>query len=89
MVLVRLNLITLGWANYFTHAVAKHRFSYLDDFTWWRLIRMMRARHHWRWKDVRHWLVTPSGRWRPINADDARAGQDVVLAPLIIGRVWS
>jgi RNA-directed DNA polymerase len=68
-VLIRLNQIMLGWANYFKHAVAKHRFSSLDDFTWWRLIRMMRARHRWRWKDVRHWLVTPSGRWRPINAD--------------------
>ena len=68
-VLIRLNQIMLGWANYFKHAVAKHRFSSLDDFTWWRLIRMMRARHHWRWKDVRRQLTTPDGRWRPISAE--------------------
>jgi RNA-directed DNA polymerase len=68
-VLIRLNQIMLGWANYFKHAVAKRRFVTLDHFTWWRLIRMVRYRHRWRWKDVRHWLVTPSGRWKPINAD--------------------
>jgi RNA-directed DNA polymerase len=68
-VLIRLNQIMLGWANYFKHAVAKHRFATLDDFTWWRLIRMMRARHRWRWKDVRRWLTDPNGRWQPISAD--------------------
>jgi len=68
-VLIRLNQIMLGWANYFKHAVAKDRFSKLDHFTWWRVIRMLRQRYRWRWKDVRRWLVTASGRWRPIHAD--------------------
>ncbi|GII32959.1 hypothetical protein Pmi06nite_64010 [Planotetraspora mira] len=30
---------------------------------------MLMVRHHWSWKDVRRWLVTPTGRWRPIAAD--------------------
>jgi len=68
-VLIRLNQIMLGWANHFKHAVAKHRFASLDDFTWCRLIRTMPERHRRRRKDVRRWLTTPDGRWRPISAD--------------------
>jgi RNA-directed DNA polymerase len=68
-VLRRLNLIMRGWANYFKHAVAKRIFDDLRQFAWRRLVKMMMVRHHWSWKDVRRWLVTPSGRWRPIAAD--------------------
>ena len=67
-VLIRINQITRGWTNYFKHAVAKHTFSHLRQFTWWRIVQMMRTRHRWRWKDVRRWL-TDHGRWRPITAD--------------------
>jgi RNA-directed DNA polymerase len=67
-VLTRLNQIMHGWANYFRHAVAQHTFDMLDNFTWWRLIRMLGTRHHWRWKDVRREFVTPTGSWRPITA---------------------
>jgi|SRR5215475_12808708 len=67
-VLTRLNQIMHGWASYFRHAVAQHTFDMLDNFTWWRLIRMLCTRHHWRWKDVRRELVTPTGNWRPITA---------------------
>ncbi|WP_211260826.1 group II intron reverse transcriptase/maturase [Amycolatopsis jejuensis] len=52
-VLTRLNLAMHGWANYFRHAVAKNTFAMLDSLAWWRIVRMMRQRHHWRWKDVR------------------------------------
>jgi RNA-directed DNA polymerase len=69
-VLTRLNQVMHGWANYFRHAVAKNVFAMLDNFAWWRVIRMMRQRHRWRWKDVRRWLVTPSGQWRPITAGE-------------------
>lgn len=68
-VLERINQILRGWTNYFRHAVAKHTFNHLQQFTWWRIVKMMRARHRWRWKDVRRWLTTPTGRWRPITAD--------------------
>jgi RNA-directed DNA polymerase len=69
-VLTRLNMVLHGWAGYFRHAVAKNIFSMLDNFTWWRVIRMLRERHHWRWKDVRRRYVTPTGRWLPITAGE-------------------
>jgi RNA-directed DNA polymerase len=68
VVLTRLNQVMHGWANYFQHAVAKNVFSLLDDFAWWRVIRMLRVRHHWRWKDVRRQFTDPTGRWLPITA---------------------
>jgi RNA-directed DNA polymerase len=68
-VLIRLTQIMRGWANYFKHAVAKHVFSKLDAFVWWRLIRMLRARHRWSWGDVRRRFTTRTGRWKPIAAD--------------------
>ncbi|MEU3343109.1 group II intron maturase-specific domain-containing protein, partial [Streptomyces sp. NPDC006668] len=63
-VLIRLNQIMRGWANYFKHAVAKHTFSKLEYFVWWRVVRWLRALHRWRWKDVRRWLADPLGGWR-------------------------
>jgi RNA-directed DNA polymerase len=66
-VLTRLNQVMHGWANYFRHAVAKDTFSMLDNFTWWRLIRMLTARHRWRWTDVRRRFTTATGRWLPIS----------------------
>ena len=69
-VLIQINQLTRGWANYFKHAVAKRTFSRLQNFTWWPIVRMMRTRHRWRWKDVRRWLTDPAtGRWHPISAD--------------------
>ena len=68
-VLIRINQITRGWANYFKHAIAKRTFSHLQHHTWWRIVRMMRTRHRWRWKDVRRWLTDNTGRWKPISAD--------------------
>jgi RNA-directed DNA polymerase len=69
-VLARLNQVMHGWANYFKYAVAKKIFSMLDNFTWWRIIRMLRVRHHWRWNDIRRRFTDPSGRWHPITADE-------------------
>jgi RNA-directed DNA polymerase len=69
VVLINLNRITHGWANYFRHAVAKHAFRKIDDLAWWRVVRMLRTRHHWGWKDVRRRLTGPTGQWRPITAD--------------------
>jgi RNA-directed DNA polymerase len=69
-VLARLNQVMHGWANYFKYAVAKNVFSMLDNFTWWRIIRMLRVRHHWRWNDVRRRFTDPTGRWHPIAADE-------------------
>jgi RNA-directed DNA polymerase len=68
-VLIRLNQIMRGWANYFKHAVCKHTLHSLAHFTWWRVVQWLRTLHRWRWKDVRRRLTTPDGRWRPITAD--------------------
>jgi RNA-directed DNA polymerase len=68
-VLIRLNQLMRGWATYFRHAVAKHTFKVLENFAWRRVIRMLMARHHWRWTDVRRRFVTPTGRWRRPAAD--------------------
>ncbi len=75
-VLIRLNQIMRGWANYFRHAVAKATFSMLSRFTWARVVRMVATRHRWRWKDVRRWLTAPTGRWsinpRPTGSNCSR-----------------
>jgi RNA-directed DNA polymerase len=68
-VLIRLNQIMRGWANYFKHAVAKHTFSSLSHFAWHRVMAMMRHRHRWNWKDVRDWLTDHTGRWHQPAAD--------------------
>jgi len=62
--LTRLGQIMRGWANYFRHAVAKSTFGKLDDFTFWRLARMLRARHGWNWGQLRRHLTAATGRWR-------------------------
>jgi RNA-directed DNA polymerase len=68
--LIRINQITRGWADYFKHAIAHRTFAHLQQFTWWRIVRMMRTRHRWKWHDVRRWLTDPTGRWKPISADE-------------------
>jgi RNA-directed DNA polymerase len=69
-VLTRLGQIMRGWAMYFRHAVAKHTFSKLDSFTFWRLAHMLRARHGWNWEQLRRHLTAATGRWQ-ITADGA------------------
>ncbi len=32
--LIRINQITRGWANYFKHAIAQRTFSKLQHYTW-------------------------------------------------------
>jgi RNA-directed DNA polymerase len=68
-VLIRLNQIMRGWANYFKHAVCKHTLGNLAHFAWWRVIRWLRTLHRWSWKDVRRAFTTPEGRWKPVTAD--------------------
>ncbi|MEO5678112.1 MAG: group II intron maturase-specific domain-containing protein [Acidimicrobiales bacterium] len=41
----RLNPVLRGWCNYFKHGVCKRTFSYIDHFTFWRIIGWMRKRH--------------------------------------------
>jgi RNA-directed DNA polymerase len=71
-VLTRLNQVMHGWANYFRHAVAKGTFGMLAHFAWWRVIRMLRTRHRWRWGDVCRRFTDHTGRWLPITAGETR-----------------
>jgi RNA-directed DNA polymerase len=68
-VLIRLNQIMRGWANYFKHAVCKHILGALENFVWRRVIRWWMRLRRWKWKDVRRHLVGPDGRWRRPTAD--------------------
>ncbi|MEX5633289.1 group II intron maturase-specific domain-containing protein, partial [Parafrankia sp. FMc2] len=67
-ILTRMGQIMRGWANYYKHAVAKHTFSKLDGFMFWRLAHMLRKRHGWNWGQLRRHLTAVTGRWR-IAAD--------------------
>jgi RNA-directed DNA polymerase len=41
----RLNPVLRGWCNYFRHGVSARTFSYLDHWTWWRIVSWLRKRH--------------------------------------------
>jgi RNA-directed DNA polymerase len=66
----RINQILRGWSAYFQHAVAQNQFITLAHFVWWRLMRMLKVRHHWTWKDIWRRYVTPDGHWRLIAAEE-------------------
>ncbi|WP_433417573.1 group II intron reverse transcriptase/maturase [Microtetraspora malaysiensis] len=68
-VLIRLNQIMRGWANYFKHAVCTHTFKALENFVWRRVMAWWMVLHRWKWKDVRRRFTDPTGRWRRPSAD--------------------
>jgi RNA-directed DNA polymerase len=68
-VLIRLNQIMRGWANYFKHAVCKHTLDTLENFVWHRVIRWWMRLRRWKWKDLRRHLIDRNGRWRRPAAD--------------------
>jgi RNA-directed DNA polymerase len=39
------NRVLRGWCNYFRHGVSSRTFSYIDHFTWWRIVSWLRKRH--------------------------------------------
>ena len=43
--IISLNRSLAGWANYFRHGVSKATFSAIDNFTWGRLMRWIRAKY--------------------------------------------
>ncbi len=53
----QLNPVLRGWTNYFRHAVAKQTFSYLEEYTWRRVIGWLRRKYHrGNWKQLRRRL---------------------------------
>jgi RNA-directed DNA polymerase len=57
--LIRLNRMLAGWANYFRHAVAKRLFSRIDHFVWHRIMRWLRRKY-----EGKHRLGMPEMRRR-------------------------
>jgi RNA-directed DNA polymerase len=68
-VLIRLNQIMRGWANYFRHAACKRTLSSLSHFVWWRVMQWLRRLHRWTWTDIHRRFSTPTGQWKPIAMD--------------------
>src|SRR6266508_2911930 len=61
--LARLNPVLRGWCAYFQHGVSSQTFSYLDAYTWRRVICWLQRKHpqaSWRWLRRRY---LPG--WRP------------------------
>ena len=53
-VLHQINRVLRGWTNYFRHGVSSETFSYLDHFTWWRVVWWLRHKYHRsNWKLIR------------------------------------
>ena len=66
-----------GWTNYFRHAVAKQTFSYLQEYTWRRVMGWLRRKYHRsNWKQIRRHL----GGWWP--QDEGTALFDTRTVPV-------
>jgi len=59
----QVNPVLRGWCTYFRHGVSKATFGYLDQYTWRRVVRWIRKRHHRAKWDVLLQRYLP--RWRP------------------------
>ena len=70
VVILELNRITRGWANYFRPAPdAKRAFRDIDGYLWWRMWRWLRAKHRQRnaqWVKRAYYHVDP---WWPSARD--------------------
>ena len=67
VLLLRLNPIVRGWANYFRTSSATKAFSKLDSWTFVRAMRHVKHSHSnksWRWLSARYW-----GRLNPKRQD--------------------
>lgn len=52
--LISVNALLRGWCNYFRHGVSSNTFNYLRAYTWWRVARWIRKRHHGlSWKHIK------------------------------------
>ena len=56
--LISVNSLLRGWCNYFRHGASSNTFNYLRAYTWWRVARWIRKRHHGlSWKHIRRRLM--------------------------------
>ena len=62
LVLRQLNAALHGWAVYFRHGCSKQTFNYLNHYTWLRVSRWLRRKHHRaNWKTIRRRYLMLSG----------------------------
>ena len=61
--LLRLNAALRGWCNYFRHGVSSRTFSYLSHYSWHKVTRWIRRRHHGiTWKQLWRRFLLPGGK---------------------------
>jgi RNA-directed DNA polymerase len=61
--LLRLNAALRGWCSYFQHGVSYRTFSYLSHYTWHKVTRWLRKRHHRiTWKQLRRRFLNHEGQ---------------------------
>src|SRR5688500_12699355 len=59
----QINPVLRGWTNCFRHGVSKRTFSYLNDYTWQRVVRWLRRKHRRaNWKFLRRRYF--GNKWR-------------------------
>ncbi len=67
--LYQLNPVLRGWTTYFRPGVSSIAFGYLRAFTWRRVIRWLRRKHHGiTWKQLRR-RFCGADRWWPADGD--------------------
>jgi RNA-directed DNA polymerase len=79
LVILELNRVTRGWANYFRTGASKRAFRDIDHYLWWRAWRWLRAKHPTRnvqwikrtyytddpwWPSSKGWLLDHPARIR-------------------------
>lgn len=64
--ILKLNPLIRGWANYHRHVVSKKTFNYLASAIFTSLWRWIRRRHthkHWRWRKTHYFKSVGSRNW--------------------------
>jgi RNA-directed DNA polymerase len=63
----KINPITIGWGNYYRHAVSKRTYQYCDTYIWQRLMIWLDKKHPNRskdWKTSTHFRQVNGNKWR-------------------------
>ncbi len=66
ILIIRLNPVIRGWANYFSYSNAKQTFNRLDQILWWKLWKTMRRRHKskGRTRTIQTYFKKSDGKWQ-------------------------
>ena len=65
--LISLNRMLRGWANYFRHGVSKEIFATIDYHAWRRIVDWLHRKHsRLSWRELRRRFCRP-GSWRLID----------------------